>query len=204
MVAQLYLVSPPQIKLTLFAPLLRTLLEQKVVSVFQLRLKDIPEADLIDACNILIPICHDHNVPFILNDNAKIAAEVHADGVHLGEEADNYQEARALLGSHRTIGISCYDSIDRAMNYASKGADYVSFGAFYPTTTKIAKANPAPAILNRWTKFSTVPCVAIGGITPQNAPTLIQEGADFIAVISAIWQHPVSPEIGLKEFKEIL
>lgn len=200
MSCQLYLISPPTIDdLDQFIGALEKTLATHTVSVFQLRLKDVSADVIRDTAKQLLPICHKHGIQFIINDDAKLAAEIGADGVHLGESDHNYKEARALLGPHKIIGVSCYDSSDRAMELADQGADYVSFGAFFPTTTKQAKAHPSPDILTNWSKSSVVPCAAIGGITAENCQALVKAGADFIAVISYVWNHPKSPEVAVQE-----
>ncbi len=186
MSTQLYLISPPNINLEEFAELLNKVLALKVVKVFQLRLKDCNEEQLLNSARTLLSVCHKHGIQFILNDYPDLAHKIGADGVHIGEEA-NYKDARTIIGSNKIIGVSCYDSIDRAIDFAEKGADYVSFGAFFPTTTKIAKATPKPEIIKHWVTNSIVPCVAIGGINLDNAKILVDQGADFIAVISSVW-----------------
>lgn len=197
MSCQIYLISPPKITLETFVPLAREALRSGHVAVFQLRLKDCTDKDIIDASALLRPICHEFGIPFLLNDRADLVDIAKADGVHLGEEDDNYSKARALLGN-KTIGVSCYDSIDRAMMFGEQGANYVSFGAFYPTTTKIPKANPKPELLTKWTTLSTLPCVAIGGINDNNCQSLAKAGADFIAVISYVWEHPEGPGVAIE------
>ena len=143
----LYLISPPSIELDQFTPLLNEVLATSIASVFQLRLKNTSDEHIERACRALIPICHQHGIAFILNDNTALAKKVGADGVHLGEDDDNVTMARRLLGANKTIGVSCYNSYDRAMKLAEEGADYVSFGAFYPTTTKQPKATFSLRIL---------------------------------------------------------
>ncbi|MCE3231818.1 MAG: thiE [Rickettsiaceae bacterium] len=199
---QLYLISPEKIELEIFKPKLEEALADGHVSVFQLRQKNLPENEIIESAKALMPICHKHNVQFILNDNARIAAKVGADGVHVGEEKDGtYDEARKLLGN-KVVGVSCYGSIERAIDFAEKGADYVAFGAFYPTTTKTPKARPEPEILEWWVRNSVVPCVAIGGITAENSTPIVKSGADFIAVVSFVWGHPKGVKTAIKELAE--
>lgn len=201
---QLYLISPPTIELDAFAHQLDQVLNQNIASAFQLRLKDVTEESIVQACHRLVPICHEHGIPFIVNDSVELAKVCHADGVHMGEDDGQFAHARKVLGDDAIIGVSCYDSMDRAMALAEQGANYVSFGAFFPTTTKQAKAQPSSDILTAWSSFSTTPCVAIGGITAQNAPLLIEAGADMIAVISAIWSHPGGAVEGIKAFTGIV
>lgn len=204
MTCQIYLISPPALELADFAPLLKEVLSTQQVAAFQLRLKDCSDATIIDTGRILLPTCHQYGVPFILNDRPDLAKQIGADGVHLGEEDTNYAAARALLGNKAMIGVSCYDSIDRAMEAGEQGADYVSFGAFYPTTTKIAKAKPPVDILKKWTSMSTLPCTAIGGITDTNCQALVEAGADFISVISFVWNHPKGAKAAISSLFNIL
>lgn len=197
---QLYLISPEKIEPEVFAHDLRDALSAGEVGVFQLRLKNIPDSEIIKAAEILMPICHEYGVPFILNDRADLAKKIGADGVHVGEEKDGtYDDARKIMGKDKFIGVSCYGSVDRAMDFAEKGADYVAFGAFYPTTTKTPKARPNPDILEWWTRNSSVPCVAIGGIKADNCAPLVKAGADFIAVVTAVWNHKDGVKHGVKE-----
>jgi thiamine-phosphate pyrophosphorylase len=187
---QLYLISPESISIPSFKPKLQEALEDGHVSVFQLRLKNISDDEIIKAAKELMPICHQYGVQFIINDHAHIAAKVGADGVHVGEEKDGtYKEAREIMGN-KVVGVSCYGDIDRAIDFAEKGADYVAFGAFYPTTTKTPKARPEPDILEWWVRNSTMPCVAIGGINADNCAPIVATGTDFIAVVSAVWGNP--------------
>jgi thiamine-phosphate pyrophosphorylase len=201
---QLYIISPETLDPLDFKPRLEEALKDGYVSVFQLRLKNISDDEIIRAAEILMPVCHQYNVQFILNDHPALAAKIGADGVHVGEEKDGtYSDARKIMGK-KIIGVSCYGSIDRAMDFAEQGADYVAFGAFYPTTTKTPKARPEADILTWWVTNSTVPCVAIGGINAQNCAPLVQAGADFIAVVSAIWNHPKGEREAVKELAEAI
>jgi thiamine-phosphate pyrophosphorylase len=121
--------------------------------------------------------------------------------VHVGEEDASYDEARAIMGEEHIVGVSCYDSRHRAMELGEKGADYVAFGAFYPTQTKEAKTSVTPEIIEIWTTFTTVPCVAIGGITADNLGPIVEAGADFIALTGGVWNHPDGAEAGAKAIK---
>ena len=188
--SQLYIISPESIEIDDFAKRLENAFNGGDVAVFQLRLKNIDDKFIVKACEALIPICHKNNVQFILNDRPDLAAQVGADGVHIGEDEDGTcEKARKTIGSDKVVGVSCYGSVDRAMDMAEKGADYVAFGAFYPTTTKEPKARPEPEILEWWVRNSVIPCVAIGGINAENCKPLVDAGADFIAVVSAIWGY---------------
>jgi thiamine-phosphate pyrophosphorylase len=201
---QLYVVSPPAIVVPDFVEALKAALDGGPVAAFQLRLKDVPDADVLRACDALLPVCAAHDVAFILNDRADLAKQAGADGVHLGQGDGNLKDARALLGPNAQIGRTCHDSRHLAMEAGEAGADYVAFGAFYDTTTKPSHYRPAPEILTWWTTISQLPCVAIGGIFPDNAAPLVAAGADFIAVVRAVWDHPDGPGAGVQAFGNVL
>ena len=201
---QLYLVSPPAIDIPAFTESLKAALGGGLVAAFQLRLKDVPDDAVLAACEALLPVCNAHDVAFILNDRADLAKAVGADGVHLGQSDGSIREARALLGPDAQIGRTCHDSRHLAMEAGEDGADYVAFGAFYDTNTKPSHYRPKPEILGWWTTLSQLPCVAIGGITPANAPPLIAAGADFIAVVQAVWNCPDGPGTGVADFARVL
>jgi thiamine-phosphate pyrophosphorylase len=201
---QLYVVSPPAIELPRFVDGLKAALDGGPVAAFQLRLKDVPDADILRACEALLPVCNAHDVAFILNDRADLAKVAGADGVHLGQGDGDIAEARALLGKDAQVGRTCHDSRHLAMEAGEQGADYVAFGAFYDTTTKPSHYRPAPEILSWWITISQLPCVAIGGIFPHNAAPLVEAGADFIAVVRAVWDHEGGPGAGVAAFADVL
>ncbi len=188
---QLYLISPPvcgsDFAARLEAALAATAAEKQIVAAFQLRVKDKTDDEIVALAEPLQAICAVYDVAFILNDNAALAARLKADGVHLGQSDGSVKAARALLGKDAQIGVTCHDSRHLAMEAGEAGADYVAFGAFYPTTTKDTTHRPDPGILGWWITLFGTPCVAIGGITPENASCLVAAGADFIAVSSAVW-----------------
>jgi thiamine-phosphate pyrophosphorylase len=136
----------------------------------------------------------------LLNDRPDLAAAAGCDGVHVGQSDASYAEARRLMGKDRIVGVTCHDSRDLAIDAAEAGADYVAFGAFYPTTTKPSKFRPEPDLLAWWSEMMTVPCVAIGGITARNCAPLVRAGADFLAVVTAVWNHPEGPGAAVREF----
>jgi thiamine-phosphate pyrophosphorylase len=153
----------------------------------------------------LKPIAHKHDVAFILNDRPDLAARHDCDGVHIGQEDGTYAEARAALGKERIVGVTCHDSKDLAFDAAEAGADYVAFGAFFPSTTKTApKSHATVDLIESWSSFVTVPCVAIGGITPENCAPLVKAGADFLAVSGAVWNHPNGPAEAVKAFARVI
>ena len=184
--AKLYLISPQDVGGS-FPDRLKFALEPDVATAFQLRVKDVDEHELARLAEPLQRICADANVAFIVNDSMALAKRLGADGVHLGQSDGDIREARALLGPSAQIGKTCHDSRHLAMEAGETGADYVAFGAFYPTTTKPSNYRPAPSILTWWSTLFEIPCVAIGGITSQNAKPLVDAGADFIAVCQAVW-----------------
>ncbi|KZD00849.1 MULTISPECIES: thiamine phosphate synthase [unclassified Thalassospira] len=199
--AGLYLLTPPKIDLAPFGEKLKSVLDTGAVDCLQLRLKDVSDDEIRKAIDTILPMCTDRDIPLILNDRPDIAKKSGCDGVHVGEEDASYDEARAIMGEEHIVGVSCYDSRHKAMIVGDKGADYVAFGAFYPTETKEAKTSVTPEILEIWTTFTTVPCVAIGGITADNVAPLVLAGADFIAVTGGVWNHPDGPEAGAKAIK---
>lgn len=182
----LYLISPQEVGGE-FPDRLRAALEPGVATAFQLRVKDVADHELARLAEPLQRTCADHDVSFIVNDSMALAKRLGADGLHLGQSDGDIREARALLGPDVQIGRTCHDSRHLAMEAGEEGADYVAFGAFYPTTTKPSHYRPAPVILSWWSSVFELPCVAIGGITPANAAPLVGAGADFLAVCQAVW-----------------
>ncbi len=201
---RLYLITPPKIELSRFADDLEAALDAGDVACVQLRLKDAGDDDVRQAAKALAPIAQSRDVAFIMNDRPDLAAETGCDGVHVGQDDASYEEARGLLGTDAIVGVTCHDSKHLAMIAADAGADYVAFGAFFPTATKDAKTAAEPALLADWSETTTVPCVAIGGITPENSPPLIRAGADFLAVVSAVWTHPDGPGAGVEAFSRAI
>ncbi len=200
---QLYLISPPTLGED-FTDRLREAFAGGPVAAFQLRLKGLDDHAIARAAEPLQRLCADHDVAFIINDSAALAKRIGADGVHLGQGDGDVREARTLLGPSVQIGVTCHDSRHLAMEAGEAGADYVAFGAFYPTTTKETHHRPDPSILSWWTTLFELPCVAIGGITAQNARPLIEAGADFLAVSGAVWAHPQGPDAGVAAFAALL
>jgi len=185
----LYLISPPNIDLDVFPKRLERAFRGGELGAFQLRLKDVDDEVIGQAIEVIMPICRAHNTQFILNDRPDLAKRYQVDGVHLGQKDADIGAARALLGTEKVIGASCYNSTDRAIDAGTAGADYVSFGAFYPTKTKKDTVEATPNLLHWWSENSTLPCVAIGGIHAGNCRFLVEAGADFVAVVSAVWDE---------------
>jgi thiamine-phosphate pyrophosphorylase len=200
---RLYLITPPALDPDRFAHELEEALAGGDVASLQLRLKDVEDEAVRRAANVLKPIVQDRGVAFIMNDRPDLAAELDCDGVHVGEEDMPYAEARRLLGPDRIVGVTCGASRDRAITAAEAGADYVAFGAFFPSATKNAKHHADPELLRDWSDTTVVPCCAIGGITQENCGPLVEAGADFLAVISAIWSHPNGPRAAVREFNDV-
>ncbi|MCH2487603.1 MAG: thiamine phosphate synthase, partial [Erythrobacter sp.] len=132
-------------------------------------------------------ICAARNVAFIVNDSIALAKRLGADGVHLGQKDGTVEEAREALGREAQIGVTCHASRHLAMEAGEAGADYVAFGAYFPSTTKQSEHRPEPELVEWWAGLFEIPCVAIGGITPENCKPLIEAGADFLAVSGAVW-----------------
>jgi len=201
---RLYLITPSTFDLTEFSAQLKEALEGGDVASVQLRMKDGYDEEIIEAAKKLMPICHAKNVAFIINDRPDIAKKVGADGVHIGQEDMSYSEARSIVGDNQIIGVTAKNSRHSAMSAGELGADYVAFGAFYPTTTKQATVQADPDILTWWQELFEIPCVAIGGITVENASVIAQAGADFIAVCSGVWDYKKGPKEAVKKFNEII
>ncbi len=183
---QLYLISPQEVGGD-FPDRLKAALSQGSVAAFQLRVKGLDNHELARLAEPLQLICADHDIAFIVNDSISLAKRLDADGVHLGQSDGDPREARRILGPSKQVGVTCHASRHLAMEAGEAGADYVAFGAFYPTLTKPVEHRPEPALLSWWATLFEIPCVAIGGITPQNAEPLVRAGADFLAVSSAVW-----------------
>ncbi|MBC8269943.1 MAG: thiamine phosphate synthase [Rhodospirillaceae bacterium] len=200
---QLYLITPPKLDLSSFPDILARTLDAGRVGCLQLRLKDTPEEDIVRTIDALKPIAQERGVAFLLNDDPTLAARTGCDGVHVGQQDASYEEAREAVGTGAIVGVTCHDSRHLAMEAAEQGADYVAFGAFFPTATKTPKAHPDPEILNWWSKDMTVPVVAIGGISVENCPPLISAGADFLAVVAGVWDYAEGPEQAVIAFNRL-
>ena len=199
--ARLYLISPQEVGGG-FPNRLKAALDGGPVAAFQLRVKDMDEHQLARLAEPLQRLCADAGCAFIVNDSMAVAKRLGADGVHLGQSDGDPREARALLGPAAQIGRTCHDSRHLAMEAGEAGCDYVAFGAFYPTTTKPSHYRPKPEILSWWSSLFEIPCVAIGGVTPDNALPLVEAGADFIAVCQAVWGHE-DPGAAVGRFTEV-
>ena len=201
---QLYLITPPILDLLTFSETLKKTLNVGGIAAIQLRLKEVNERSICKAAEVLVPIAHSHNTKFIMNDHPELAKKTGCDGVHIGQKDATYQKARNILGKNAIIGVTCHDSRNLAIEASRKGADYVAFGAFFPTFTKKTSYTPDLEILKWWTETTTLPSVAIGGITTKNCCPLIESGANFLSVISGVWNHKNGPEKAIHEFNQCI
>jgi len=202
---RLYLITPPAIAdLTAFAGRLDAALAAGDVAALQIRLKPADDAAILKAVEALAPVARAHGAAVILNDRPDLAARSGCDGVHIGQSDGSLAEARRIMGADAMIGVTCHDSRELAMDAAEGGADYVAFGAFFPTGTKETVHRPDPEVLTIWQETVEVPCVAIGGITPANAGDLARAGADFVAVCGAVWDHAEGPAEAVRAFNRAL
>ena len=200
---QLYLISSLDVSGD-FPAQLETALSTGLVAAFQFRVKGVTEHEAARLAKPLLEICHAHDVAFIVNDSVSLAKRLKADGVHLGQSDGDALEAREILGNDVQIGVTCHNSRHLAMEAGEAGADYVAFGAFYPTMTKETEHIAEIETLEKWARIMEIPCVAIGGITPANAMPLIIAGADFIAVSGAVWSDPRGVAAAITDFNAVL
>ena len=204
---QIYLISPPQINLNEFAKELDGVLKTAMVPVFQLRLKDCENNIIKKNAQELIKICKQNNCLFILNDDLNLALELEADGVHLGiDDLHKFNEISTIKSKYKQfiIGASCYDSRHLAMQAGENNIDYISFGAFFASKTKISRGSPDIDLLDWAIEMLNLPVVGIGGINSQNCRELIEHKIDFIALISFVWQHPKGSSQAVKEIHDLL
>lgn len=202
---RLYLITPPAIPdLPAFARALEAALDAGDVAALQIRLKAVDDAAVLAAVAVLKPVAQARGVAVLLNDRPDLAARSGCDGVHIGQSDGSVAGARSVMGRDAMIGVTCHDSRELAMDAAEAGADYVAFGAFFPTTTKATVHRPDPEILTIWQETVEVPCVAIGGITAGTAGELAAAGADFVAVSGAVWDHPDGPAAAVRELDRVL
>ena len=199
---RLYLISPPRLSAVNFLGPLKEALSGGDVASFQLRLKDVSDDEIRRATDALRPVVQAAGAAFILNDRPDLAAELGCDGVHVGQEDATYAEARAALPKG-IVGVTCHDSRHLAMDAGEAGADYVAFGAFFPTHTKEPKTTADIELLKWWSETMLVPVVAIGGITVANAPALVEAGADFLAVAAGVWEHAQGPKAAVTQFNAL-
>ncbi len=201
---RLYLITPPALDPVAFAGDLEAALDAGDVACLQLRLKHADDDAIRRAADVLGPLARSRDVAFLMNDRPDLAVQTGCDGVHVGQEDASYAEARRIVGADATVGVTCHDSRDLAIDAAEGGADYVAFGAFFPTPTKAPKAAAMPDIIEWWSGLMTVPCVAIGGITVANCAPLVRAGADFLAVVAGVWNYAHGPAAAVRAFNETI
>jgi thiamine-phosphate pyrophosphorylase len=198
---RVYLITPPKLDPVSFADWLAAALDAGDVAAVQLRLKDVGQ-DNDDvwrrAIDALRPVCQSRGVALLLNDRADLVRATGCDGAHVGQDDMPAREARRLMGPDLMLGVTCKGSRDLAMQAGEDGADYVAFGAFYPSTTKAVTALLDPEILQWWSEMMELPSCAIGGITAENCAPLVQAGTDFLAVVGCVWNHPDGPAAGVR------
>jgi thiamine-phosphate pyrophosphorylase len=202
MTTRLYLITPttagPE-----FADTLAAALDAGDVAALQLRLKTADDDHWRRTIDALRPVAQSRDVAFLLNDRPDLAVSAGCDGAHVGQTDMPVRDARRLLGD-LTLGVTCHDSRDLAMQAGDDGADYVAFGAFFPTTTKEAPTIAEPEIIAWWSELMELPCVAIGGITPLNCAPLVTAGADFLAVVGAVWAHVEGAAAGVRALNQAI
>ena len=202
--ARLYLIAPPSIgDLHAFSKELEAVIEVGDVACLQLRLKDVSDAEILAAAQAMFPLAQAMGVACLVNDRPDLARETGADGVHIGQSDGSVTQARQAIGKDAILGVTCHDSRHLAMEAAEAGADYVAFGAFFDTATKSAPTRANLDILTWWQEIMEIPCVAIGGITPDNGADLVRAGADFLAVSAGIWAWPGGAAAASAAFKEM-
>jgi thiamine-phosphate pyrophosphorylase len=195
---RVYLITPPRLDPVTFTDLLAAALDAGDVAAVQLRLKDVSDDDWRRAIDALRPVTQSRGVAFLLNDRAELVRDTGCDGAHVGQEDMPAKIARQVIGPELTLGVTCKGSRDMAMQAGEDGADYVAFGAFFPSGTKDVSGFISPDILVWWSDLMELPCCAIGGITAENCGPLVRAGADFLAVVGCVWNHADGPAAGVR------
>jgi len=194
---RLYVITPEVFDPLAFRDDLAAALDADDVAAVQLRLKHAPDDQWKRVIDLLRPVVQAREVAFLLNDRPDLAVAMGCDGAHVGQDDMQADAARRILGD-LTLGVTCHASRELACDAGDAGADYVAFGAFFPTATKDTIHHAEPEILAWWAEMMELPCVAIGGITAANCAPLVQAGADFLAVVGAVWSHPDGPAAGVR------
>jgi thiamine-phosphate pyrophosphorylase len=206
---RLYLISPPEVPdIAAFAHALDQALDGGDVACLQIRLKSregisAPDSHILALGRHIIPRAQDRGVAVLINDRPDLAVELGADGVHVGQSDMSFDQTRKLVGPDAIVGVTCHASRHLALEAGEAGADYVAFGAFYPTDTKDPLAKAEPELLAWWQQMIELPCVAIGGITTENARPLVEAGADFLAVSAGVWKDPRGPAEAVRAFNTL-
>ena len=195
---RVYLITPPRLDPVRFADALAAALDAGDVAAVQLRLKDVGDDDWRRAIDALRPVAQSRDVAFLLNDRAELVRGTGCDGAHVGQDDMPAREARVLMGPDLILGVTCKGSRDLAMQAGDDGADYVAFGAFFPSGTKDVTDFVDPEIVRWWSELMELPNCAIGGITAENCAPLVRAGADFLAVVGCVWNHPDGPAAGVR------
>ena len=201
---RLYLITPPALPPGFATEALARALDGGDVAALQIRLKDATDDAILRATEDILPIAQARDVAVLMNDRLDLALKAGCDGVHLGQGDGDHAAARKRLGPDRMLGITCHASRHLAMEAGEIGADYVAFGAFFPTSTKETLHRPEPELLEWWSEMFELPCVAIGGITATNCAPLVRAGADFLAVVGAVWNHPEGPAAGVRAMNQAI
>ncbi|MEO1642947.1 MAG: thiamine phosphate synthase, partial [Pseudomonadota bacterium] len=206
---RLYLITPRKVSdLAAFITQFEAAIAGGDIASLQVRLKgsdsEIDTAATRAVAQAVKPLCAEHEIALFINDSPQLARALEVDGVHLGADDMDIAEARALLGDDMIIGATCKNSRHTALLAGEAGADYLAFGAFHPTDTKQNTTPAEPDILTWCQMFLTLPCVAIGGITIQNAAPLVAAGADFLAVSSGVWMHQDGPAAAVAMFNRVI
>ena len=201
---RLYLMTPPRLDATTFTDILGEVLDSGDVACVQLRLKDTSSDEIQRAAELLGPVVQDRDVAFIMNDHPRLARECGCDGVHIEQEDTTYDDARIAIGPNGIVGVTCHASRHLAVEAGERGADYVTFGDFFHTPARDSRAKAETELLEWWSDVTTVPCVAMGGITVENCLPLVTAGADFIAVAGGVWDHEQGPAAAVRAFNKIL
>ncbi|MEN6586628.1 MAG: thiamine phosphate synthase [Sulfuricella sp.] len=201
MISGLYAITPEQPDTARLLQQVRAALAGGA-AVVQYRSKSGDVALLHEQASELLTLCHAFDVPLIVNDSLRLADLTGADGVHLGREDGSLRQARIVLGAEKTIGVSCYNDLELALAAEAGGADYVAFGSFFPSLTKPGAVPASLELLREARKLLHVPIVAIGGITVDNAPVLIEAGATAVAVISGLFDAP-DIELAARQYSQL-
>ena len=201
---RLYLITPPKFDFDRFPEQFSEALNGGDVACVQLRLKGATDDEIKRAADLLMPRAHEHDAAFLINDRPDLAAALGADGTHIGQDDMAYAQARQLMGPDKIVGVTCHGSRHLAMEAGEAGADYVAFGAFFPSTTKVPKSHAKPDILAWWAELFEVPSVAIGGITVDNCPALRAAGAEYLAVSAGVWDHTQGPGPAVAAFNALM
>jgi thiamine-phosphate pyrophosphorylase len=206
---RLYLISPPEVPdIAAFTQALDQSLDGGDVACLQIRLKSregvpAPDSHILSLGRHIIPRAQDRGVAVLINDRPDLAVELGADGVHIGQSDMPYAKTRKLVGPGAIVGVTCHASRHLALEAGEAGADYVAFGAFYPTETKDPSSTADAGLLAWWQQMIELPCVAIGGVTPENARPLVEAGADFLAVSAGVWKDPRGPAEAVRAFNTL-